>query len=408
MFRRIIVVLLIVAGPLLSWAQTPKDMLIAPAGERVDDTTGRDLIGIFLGVTHIHIHHPRSQRGRRVYYSLLPLSTSVPGGGYALITSTTAGFYLGDRKETYLSTATFSPSFNFRGQFNFPLRANVWSPKNNWNYQLDTRYSIYPAYTWGLGGRQDKSDKILVRYNYYRLYASALKRISPFFLAGMGYNMDYNIHIRTNNDSLNLQQFTHYPVGTGNHSNSFSQGLSLNLLGDTRNNIFNPIPGWYLNVVYRLNPQFLGSQSNWQSLYVDARKYIAFSSKGQNMLGLWSYFWSTLGSSPPYLQLPAIGTEPYQRSGRGFYPMRYLGRNLFYFEAEYRKDITDDGLFGFVLFANTNSVTERDNHQFSYIHGAAGGGLRIKFNRKSGTNIGIDYGVSKEYSAFYFNLGETF
>ncbi|HZE85958.1 MAG TPA: hypothetical protein VE035_16680, partial [Puia sp.] len=238
----------IMAGPLVlfffvspgkGWAQTPKDMLIAPASSavRVQDTAGqRDLIGIFLDVTKIHIKHPTTIDGRRVYYSLLPLSTSVPGGGTALITSTTAGFYLGNRKETYISSATFSPSFNFRGQFNFPIRANIWSANNAWNYQMDTRFSIYPLFTWGLGGKQPEDHRILLRYKYYRMYASALKKITPYFLAGVGYSLDYNIHLRPDVDSVNIQKFTGYNYGTGNHSNSFSSGLTLNLLYDTRNN----------------------------------------------------------------------------------------------------------------------------------------------------------------------------
>jgi hypothetical protein len=85
-----------------------------------------------------------------------------------------------------------------------------------------------------------------------------------------------------------------------------------------------------------------------------------------------------------------------------------MGKSLFYLETEYRKDITKDGLFGFVVFANLNTVTEQVSHQFAYIHPAGGGGLRIKFNKHSGSNIGIDYGMSKGYHAIYFNLGETF
>ncbi|MBS1662012.1 MAG: hypothetical protein JST68_13275 [Bacteroidetes bacterium] len=397
-------------GPVGAVAQTPKDMLVRPADslERGDTTGQRDLIGIFLRVTKIQIHHPRPETGRRVYYTVLPLSTSVPGGGNALITSTTAGFYLGDRKETYLSTGTFSPSFNFRGQFNFPLRGNIWSATNKWNYQVDTRFSIYPQFTWGLGGHQNEDDKILVRYNYYRLYGAVLKRITPYFLAGVGYDMDYNIHIRPDNDSVDIGQFVKYKYGTVNHSNSFSHGFSLNLLLDTRYNSFNPVPGMYFNAVYRINPRFLGSNTTWHSLYLDWRKYIPFSNRGQNMLGLWSYYWTTLGSNAPYFQLPAIGTEPYQRSGRGFNPMRYVGKSLFYLETEYRRDITRDGLFGFVVFGNINTVSEPRTHEYAYIHPAGGAGLRLKFNKKSGSNIGIDYGVSKGYNAIYFNLGETF
>ncbi|HTE12991.1 MAG TPA: hypothetical protein VK645_18555, partial [Chitinophagaceae bacterium] len=59
-------------------------------------------------------------------------------------------------------------------------------------------------------------------------------------------------------------------------------------------------------------------------------------------------------------------------------------------------------------FANLNTVTEPDKTTFAYLHPAAGGGLRIKFNKNSGTNIGIDYGFSKGYRALYISLGEVF
>ena len=408
MFKGLIVLICFIV-PYRLWAQTPKDVLIAPVSTIPRDTIGqRDLIGIFLKVTHIHIKKQDSVEGKRVYYSLLPLSTNVPGGGTAIVTSTTAGFYLGDRKGTYLSNITFSPGFNFHGQFNFPVRANIWSPNNYWNYQVDTRFSIYPQYTWGLGAGQKEDSKILVRYQYYRLYMSVLKRIRPYLLAGFGYDLDYHIHIRPAVDSQDLQAFTKYPYGTARNSNSFSSGPTLNLLYDTRNNSINPLPGAYFNLIYRANLKFLGSNTDWHSLYLDARKYISFNPKGQNVLALWSYFWTTMGSNPPYFSLPALDGEPYQRSGRGFYPGRYVGKSLFYAEAEYRKDITDDGLFGYVLFLNMNTVTEPGTHQFAYLHPAGGPGLRIKFNKHSGSNIGIDFGFSKGYYSFYINLGETF
>ncbi len=107
--------------------------------------------------------------------------------------------------------------------------------------------------------------------------------------------------------------------------------------------------------------------------------------------------------------LPAVvGQDSYQRSGRGFYPSRYTGRTLYYLESEYRKDISANGLFGFVVFANLNTVTEPNNHQFAYLHPAAGTGLRIKFNKLTGTNVGFDIGFSKGYTGVYLSLGEAF
>lgn len=394
-------------------AQNASNM-INPDDKRVDDTAGkRDIIGIGIRVLHLHIKKPPKVKGKRVYYSLLPLATSVPGGGNALITSTTAGFYMGNRLHTYLSSVTFSPSTNFRGEFNLPFHSNIWSEGNTWNFQGDTRFTIFPQYTWGIGGDRPDKDKILIRSSYVRVYQNALKRIRPYLLAGFGYNLDYHINIRPDIDSINLPNYAKYAYGTANHSNSFSSGLSFNLLYDTRNNSINPLPGIYAALTYRSNPSFLGSQEFWHSLYLDFRKYIPFDGEkagkdGQNLLAIWAYYWTVMGSHAPYLDLPAIGWDANQRSGRGIYTGRYMGNSLFYTEAEYRRDITEDGLFGFVVFTNLNVVSEPDTHQYSYLHPAVGTGLRIKFNKHSGTNVAMDIGFSKGYTGLYINLGEAF
>jgi len=404
--RRKTVVLIACILPLCLRAQNPTGMINPPATE-VKDTSGqKDLVEILLKASHIHLKKTPRIEGRRVYYSLVPLSLSVPGGGAALVTATQAGFYLGDRKTTYLSNITFSPSTNFKGQFVIPFRSNVWAAGNAWNFQGDTRFSIFPQYSWGLGGSQ--TEKQLIRYSYLRFYHAALKRIKPYLFAGIGYDLDYHIHIHPDIDSVNLQKFTAYNYGTANHSNSFSSGITFNLLYDSRTNSINPLPGFYYDFIYRVNPRFLGSDDWWHSLYLDARKYIPFGHKGQNVLALWTYYWTILGTHAPYLDLPAIGGDANGRSGRGFYPGRYTGKTLWYLEAEYRRDITANGLFGFVVFSNLNTVTEPDNHQFAYPHPAIGTGLRIKFNKRTGTNIGIDVAASKGYSAIYLSLGEAF
>jgi len=389
-------------------AQNPSGM-IAPKKSHTLDTAGqKDLLGILKDITHINLKKPTRVKGQKVYYSLLPIGTSVPGGGTALVTTTQAGFYLGERKTTYISTVTFSPSTNFKGAFNLPFKSNIWSSGNRWNFEGDMRYSYFPQYTWGLGGRQDEENKLLINYSYVRFYFSALKRIRPYIFAGIGYNLDYHISIHADKDTADLQQFSGYKYGTTNHSNSLSSGLTFNFLYDARVNSINPLPGFFANIIYRANPKFLGSDDVWHSLYIDVRKYIPFSREEQNVLAVWSYLWTTMGSRSPYLDLPATGWDINQRSGRGFYNRRYTGKTLLYLETEYRKQLTANGLFGFVVFGNLNTVTEPDKTKFAYIHPAAGAGLRIKFNKNSGTNIGIDVGFSKGYQALYISLGEAF
>jgi hypothetical protein len=81
---------------------------------------------------------------------------------------------------------------------------------------------------------------------------------------------------------------------------------------------------------------------------------------------------------------------------------------MFYVEGEYRSDLRADGLLGFVVFANANTTTGPGDGRFRGPHPALGGGLRVKFNKRSNTNIAIDYAFSKGYSTLILNLGEAF
>jgi hypothetical protein len=387
---------------------------LAPAilrGQGLDSSGGlppqRDLIDLSKELFHIH-KGPLRVDGRPVYFSVLP--TGSPAGNANLfITSTTAAFYAGNRANTFLSTVTFAPYITINNRIGFSLKSNLWSNGNAWDILGDSRFLHYPQYTWGLGGNISEDKRMLIDYKYIRLYHTFLRQVKPFLFAGFGVLIDDHFDMDTKGDSNALAVFTRYNYGTGTSENSLSAGLSLNLLYDGRKNSIDPFPGFYGNLVYRVNPSFLGSSFGWHSVYADVRKYIPFSRQGQNMLAFWGFYWTALNDHTPYLDLPSVGWDPYQqRSGRGFDQNRYRGKGLLYGEAEYRRDITVDGLFGFVLFANLNSVKEPVTYNFAYFHPAAGGGLRIKLNKHSHTNIALDYGVSSDYSAFYLNLGETF
>jgi hypothetical protein len=372
-----------------------------------DDGRQRDLIDV--GKDWLHIRPRPARPGRRpVYFSVLP-SGSPAGNANLFITSTTAAFYAGARANTFLSTVTFAPYITINNRIGFTLKSNLWSNGNGWDVLGDLRFLHYPQYTWGLGGNISENRRMLIDYKYVRFYQTFLKQLKPYLFAGFGVLIDDHFDMDTKGDSNALEIFSRYRYGTGVSEESLSAGVSVNLLYDGRRNTIDPLPGFYGNLVYRANPVITGSSYAWHSLYADVRKYIPFSRVGQNMLAFWLFYWTALNNHTPYLDLPSVGWDPYQqRSGRGFDQNRYRGKGLLYGEAEYRRDITANGLLGFVLFANVNSIKEPVSSNFAYLHPAAGGGLRIKFNKHSHTNISLDYGVSSDYSAFYLNLGETF
>lgn len=394
--------------PLSALAQNTPNMLPQKAVAR-DTSRQTDLIDIAKDIFHIRPQKIREQRDKKIYFSILPVSSAAPGGsGRVLITSTTAAVYLGPKRTTNISSVTFAPYWNFKSRFGLPLRANIWLPENTWTLQSDLRFLVYPQYTWGLGSSHGTDERTLVDYNYIRFHQNALKRIKPYLFAGFGYNLDYRFKIKADADGADLHSYTGYAYGTG--SNSFSSGVTLNLLYDTRNNSINPLPGAYGNLIYRVNPGFLGSNTNWQSVFLDMRKYVSLEPAKpmkQNTLAFWSYLWTVVKGNAPYLDLPSTGWDPYNRSARGMEQNRYRGKTLFYVESEYRRDITANGLLGFVVFANANSVSGSGT-LFTSWHPAAGTGLRVKFNKGSNTNIGVDFAASKGYNTFVFNLGEAF
>src|ERR1700742_1686227 len=105
----ITILFLAALSPASLLAQDASNMI--PKQSAVKDTSKQtDLIDIAKNLFNINPQKPRVQREKKIYFSILPIPGAVPGGtGRALITSTTAGTYLGPQKTTNLSTATFAP-----------------------------------------------------------------------------------------------------------------------------------------------------------------------------------------------------------------------------------------------------------------------------------------------------------
>jgi hypothetical protein len=226
---------------------------------------------------------------------------------------------------------------------------------------------------------------------------------------GIGYDLDYRMNIKSTSNTK-LEDYTSYPYGTDLKDNTMSSGVSFNLIYDTRANSINTWSGNYANLQFRVNPTFLGSDQNWKSLFLEVRRYhrLTQDRNRQNMIAIRSFFWTVFNSKAPYLDLPNLGWDPYNSSGRGFPVSRFRGKSLYYLETEYRRDITQNGLFGFVAFMNFTTLNGPKNSMFEDWNVGTGAGARIKFNKNSGTNIGIDYGISKNHRGVRLTLGEVF
>lgn len=365
-----------------------------------------DIVELVIKKLNINLKG-KSRADRKIHFSLFPTETGVPGGGRAVVTSFNAAFYLGKKSDTRVSTAYFVPYITFVGKYGFLVRPSLWLPGNTWNLSGDYRILKYPQYTWGVEGVSDNSIRTVIDNSYLRLYQIALKTITTNWALGIGYMFDHHYGIYEDvPEGAEGHMDYYFP---GEQSNTTSSGFVFPLVYDSRLNPINPQRGTFFLLNYRFNSPSFGSDHQWQSLYVDGRKYFPFSKHKQNLLALRSYYWTVLSGQVPYLDLPAIGWDvALNPGGRGIPQGRYRSNAMLYFESEYRVDLTRNGLFGAVVFTNVSSASEFDTQNFHSWHAASGIGLRVKFNKYSRTNVALDLAVSKDYAAVYLNIGEAF
>ena len=148
-------------------------------------------------------------------------------------------------------------------------------------------------------------------------------------------------------------------------------------------------------------------------LNTEFRTYINVSDKRpDHLVGFWYIGQFTRKGDVPYLGLPSIAWDMYNRTGRGYIQGSIRGVNFLYGETEYRFPISRyTGILGGVVFVNATTASSDDDTRelFEYFDPAAGVGLRVMFNRKTLSNLSIDWGIGKGGEmGVYFNLNETF
>jgi len=344
--------------------------------------------------------------------SLGPFYTPIIYPGYALVTGYLVGvtnnisFYTHHESDAKISSILIEDIYTQYKQSINMVRSNIWLNHDKFNLLGDWRYYKFPTNTFGLGSTTTLADKDPVDYSHLRINELIMRNIVKNFSAGLGYNLDYHWNITETKNSANIiTDLDKY----GLSKTSSSSGVSLNFQYDNRLNSNNPSGGTYANLQIRDNLKTLGSNTNWQSAILDIRHYIKTSKKSGNVLALWSYNYLTLSGTPPYFDLPSTGWDTYNNTAREYVEGRFRGKNLIYGEAEYRFRLTKNGLLGGVVFSNASSVTEWPSNKFEKVNLGTGVGLRIKMNKKSNSNLCIDYGIGTgDARGFSFNLNEVF
>ena len=396
---------------------TPNDtakVLILSNNVKPDTSSQRDIVDLIRRIFSSKASAQSRKAESRVNFSFIPVIGYTLSGGFAAGLSSVSTFYT--QKDHALNTSVINTQalYDTHSQLLWYTQANLWAWKDRIKFVGDWRVSKFPDTKYGLGTLASAGSGENIDYDYIRLYNTVYGRVIKNLYVGGGINLDYHYNITY--DTLILaakpkKRGAPLPPPTTVTVNDFSRsfGYNLSFLFDDRDNPVNATNGYYVSSVYRNNIRGWGSRSIWQSAQVDARKYVSLSKHRYSVLAFWMFGWYTFQGTPPYLDIPYIGGDMYNNTGRGYAVGRYRDYSMLYAESEYRFSLMKSGFLGGVLFANAASYTNSFTLKMSGISPAGGAGLRIKMNKHANTNLCIDYGIGTDNSrGLFVNLGEVF
>ena len=397
-----VAVILLARGPV--WADVPE----ASAPEPSSTTDVGDLWRLVR-----HKDAPSDDEARR-FLVFAPSIGSKPSTGLNGGLSGNVAFFLGDPGSTHISSLTGGLKVSEKKQTLGGVKFAAFSKNDRWFFQGDDRLQWTSQNTYGLGGSAPTADASNVKYDLFHFFGTAYRNVKPGLFIGVGLNVSDHTNVQPGAGALPTWDESAYVAYDQKHGfavdRQTSSGTNVGLLCDTRDNAINAERGAYASASYRTYfDGFLGGDSTWQELYLDARTYKKLTKDARHKLAFWFLGDLVTGGTAPYLDLPATASQ--DRSARGYGEGRYRGEHLLYGEMEYRGALMSSGLVGLVAFLNMTTVDNAETNQklFETFAPGAGFGFRFLLNKRSKTNLCTDYGWGKDGSrGFYLAIQEAF
>ncbi len=339
---------------------------------------------------------PAEKPNNRFIYSPLFFFTPETSAGFGV-----AGSYL-FRLPTKLKTKSSRPStlsplfiYTLNKQFKFELIGNIYLKDENLQLSASLKILNYPNKFFGIGNSTVAEDKEKYTSQGSEFSFSLLRRLTGGLRLGAQYNYSqWEISDWLRGGLLELGDIP------GSRHGQLS-GTALLVNWDTRDNIFYPSHGEWLELNAFTYPSFLGSSFSFSGFRLNLRTYISFLP--EQVLALQAVITAQSGAVP-FQKLAQLGGENLLR---GYFAGRFRDKNLVALQAEYRLHLV--WRFGAVAFAGMGEVGDRwHSFQASTIKYAGGFGLRFRFDKKEKIQIRADMGFGKGSSGFYFSIFEAF
>lgn len=221
------------------------------------------------------------------------------------------------------------------------------------------------------------------------------------FTFGHPFTDDLRGFITLRHETLDLKRSSkseYEPIGMGKGD---LNSIALSVLYDTRDDVFNPHNGSYVNASFSYAGEFLGGDYDYTKLLGEVRHYIPVTER--STLAMRGLYGSVGNGAPASEYFYAGGTDTL----RGYNDNAFFGTKVILLNAEYRFPLGGIKMLNGAVFVDAGNawITGRTS---SKLYTDAGIGLRIVFPNLGLGVIRIDYAFGQDGSRSSIGIGQSF
>lgn len=295
------------------------------------------------------------------------------------------------------STLIPSIKYTLNDQFITTVEADLFIKKTI-NINIHPRFAKYPDVFYGIGGHTQDKDKETYVDETFTLNCT----VSGIFFKKefLGLVVDVRNHELFNFEKARKLD-SMFTTGT---TGGVIAGAGLSFRHDTRDDIFYPTKGYYLHIQGVFFPKLTFNKYFFNNFLFDYRQVFTILNN-RNIIAMQAFLHVTDGSNVPFYELQRIGGDD---AMRGIHAKKYLGKNAFLVQAEYRRFLF--WRFNVAIFTGVGGVSNTlksimiDDLKINY-----GIGLRYKILKDEKINLRFDAGFGPDHQiGFYIEAKESF
>lgn len=302
---------------------------------------------------------------------------------------------LKDKAKGHPSTLLMDIIYTQEKQFIAEITPDLYLKDGQFHLMGYLGFKNYVENFYGIGSQTLDEMREAYRFKSFKLMCSLRKRFASSLYVGIQLDLEHSkITGMKPGGVLDTSDLLGKDGG-------IISGVGILLVQDSRDSLFFPTKGTLLQADALMFSPTLASDYKFLKFALDFRQYITVFA--EHVLAFQQSIQATSGDVP-FQRLPKLGG---QNIMRGFIEGRFRDKKAIFFQAEYRIPLvwrlSAAGFIGYGSVADKLSSFKLKDFKIS-----GGVGIRLQVNRKSGTNVRLDFGFAKGNFGVYAMINEAF